>query len=105
MTEREQEADGDGPLAVLHELSRDIVDGGDVIGVHGVAEAEAVSKKRGAKKHGIAVKRDGSPKPRAEVENGEKDVDADDATAQICGRIVEQRLESVQHRGAQEKHE
>ena len=48
VAEREHEADGDGALALLHELAGDVVDGGDVVGVDGVAQAEAVGEQRGA---------------------------------------------------------
>ena len=41
MAEREKEPDGDGALAFLHQLARHVVDGRDMVGVDGVAQAEA----------------------------------------------------------------
>ena len=35
----------DRPLAFLHQLSGDVVDGRDVVRIHGVAEPERVSQK------------------------------------------------------------
>ena len=32
--------DREGPLAFLHQLAHDVVDGGDVVGVEGVPQAE-----------------------------------------------------------------
>jgi hypothetical protein len=39
---REEESDGDGALTLVHELSGRIVDGGDVVGIDRVSQAEAV---------------------------------------------------------------
>ena len=44
VAEREHEADSDGALAFLHELARDVVDGGDVVSVDCVAKAEAIGE-------------------------------------------------------------
>jgi hypothetical protein len=42
--EREEEPDAQRPLAVVHELARRVVDGGDVVGVEGVAQPEGVRR-------------------------------------------------------------
>ena len=55
MAEREKEADADRPLALLHQLAGDVVDGGDVVGVDRVAQAEAVGQERRAEQHRIGV--------------------------------------------------
>ena len=44
MAEREEQADGDRPLALLHEFARGIVDGGDMVGVDRVAQAEGIGE-------------------------------------------------------------
>jgi len=41
-----RETDPDRALAILHELSRDVVDCRDVIGVDGVSQAERISEQR-----------------------------------------------------------
>ena len=48
MPEREHESNGYGTLAVLHQLARHVVDRGDMIGVDGVTQAEAVGQQRGS---------------------------------------------------------
>ena len=42
MSEGEEQPDGDRALTLLHQLARDVVDRGDVVGVDGVPQAEAV---------------------------------------------------------------
>ena len=44
MAEREEEPDRERLLALLHQLAHDIVDGGDVVGVEGVAQAEHIGE-------------------------------------------------------------
>jgi hypothetical protein len=56
MAEREHEPHGDGPLVLLHQFASDVVNGGNVIRIDGVAEAEAVSEKGRAEKDREAVK-------------------------------------------------
>ena len=53
MTEREVKADGNGAFALLHQLASDVVDGGNVIGVHRVAQAERVGEERGAQEQRV----------------------------------------------------
>ena len=91
VAEREHEADGDGALAFLHELARDVVDGGDVVGVDGVAQAEAVGEEGGAEQQRIVAEGDDGPEPCAGVEDEEQAVDADDLAAKISGSVVKKR--------------
>ena len=94
VTEREHEADGDGALAFLHELAGNVVDGGDVVGVDGVAEAEAVGEQRGTEQEGVVAEGDGGPEPGAGIEDEEEAVDADDFAAKISGCVVEKGAEA-----------
>ena len=48
VAERKEEADADRTLALLHQLARDVVDRGDMVGVHRVAQAECVGQQRRA---------------------------------------------------------
>ena len=100
VAEGEHEADGDGALAFLHELAGDVVDGGDVVGVDGVAEAEAVGEEGGAEKDGEAVEGDDGPGPGAEVEDGEEGVDGEDLGAGVAGLVVEEGTQRRAHRVA-----
>ena len=55
MTETEECADGDWPLASSYQATCHEVDGGDVVGVEGVAEAERVGQGGGAEEVGVGV--------------------------------------------------
>ncbi len=99
VAEREHEADGDGALAFLHELAGDVVDGGDVVGVDGVAEAEAVGEQRGAEQERIVAEGDDGPEPGAGIEEEKQDVDADDFVAKIAGSVVEEGEQAGTRRG------
>ncbi len=94
VAEGEHESDGDGALALLHELAGDVVDGGDVVGVDGVAEAEAVGEQRGTEQEGVVAEGDGGPEPGAGIEDEEEAVDADDFAAKISGCVVEKGAEA-----------
>ena len=61
----EPEADADRALALLHQLAGDVVDGGDVVGVHRVAQAEAVGQQRGAEQHRLVAEGQQRPGPDA----------------------------------------
>ena len=50
MPEREEQPGRDRPFAFLHELAHHIVDGGDVIGIDGVAQSQHISEHCGAEK-------------------------------------------------------
>ena len=63
MTKREEEAGGIGRLAFLHELSDDVVDRGNVVGVEGVPEAENICQQSGAKQRRTVGEGDPRPKP------------------------------------------
>ena len=96
MAEGEEEADSDGALALVHELAGDVVDGGDVVGVHGVTEAEAVGEEGGAEEHGEAMEGNDGPGPRTEIEDGEDGIDREDLGSGVAGLVVE---EGTQRRG------
>ena len=88
MTEREEQADRNRPLAGLHQLARHIVDGGDVIGIDRVAQAERVGEQRGAEQHRMVAEGDQRPQPGQQVGRYQNGVNGDDAAAQIVGAIV-----------------
>ena len=64
MAEREEEADRDRPLAVLHQLAGDVVDRRDVVGVDRMPQPERVGEKRRAEQHRVARGRRRAPRPR-----------------------------------------
>jgi hypothetical protein len=63
MAERKKEPDGKWRLAFLHQLSDDIVDSSDMVGVEGMPKAEHVSQKGGAQEGRPIRKSDPCPKP------------------------------------------
>jgi hypothetical protein len=83
MAEGEHQAHGHRLFSLLHELAGHIVDGGNVVGINGVAQSETVGEKRGAEKDGKAVKGQERPCPGGEIEPNEKNVEGDDFVAQI----------------------
>ena len=97
VAEGKHEAHGDGALALLHQLAGDVVDGGDVVGVDGMAEAEAVGEEGGAEKDGETVKGDDCPEPRTDVEGQEEDIDGDDLRSGVAGLVGEQRSQYGGH--------
>ena len=97
MAQGEEEAHGDGPLAVLHQLAGDVVDGGDVVGVHGVAQAEAVGEQGRAQEQRLIAEHQEGPGPRGQVGRDEQAVDADERAAQAAGAFVEGSGEQGQH--------
>src|ERR1039458_10438477 len=72
----EHESDGDGALALLHELAGDVVDGRNVVGVDGVAQAERIREEGRAQQNGIVVEGEDGPEPGGSVEQEEKAVNA-----------------------------
>ena len=89
MAEREEEADRDRPLPFLHQLAGHVVDGGDMIGVEGVAQAEGVSEHRRAEQDRVVAKRRQSPKPGGDIRADQQDIDADHLRSQVAALVVE----------------
>ena len=85
MAERKVEADADRLLALMHELAGDVVDGGDVVGVDGVAQAEAIGEKRGPQQNRVAVKTGEGPGPCRYIGGDEQDIESYDPAFQVCG--------------------
>ncbi len=64
MAEGEREADANRLLPLLHELARRFVDGGDMVGVSRVPQAERLGGERGTEQDGVVVQRRGRPRAR-----------------------------------------
>ncbi len=63
VAEGEEQAHAERPFAVLHEFASDVVDRGNVVGVEGVPQAEAVGEDGGSQQDGIIAKGQDRPKP------------------------------------------
>ena len=57
----------DRPLALLHQLARDIVDRRDVVGVDRVTQTETVGEQRRAEQHRIVAQGDEGPEPDEDI--------------------------------------
>jgi len=68
VTEREEQPDADGSLAVLHELPGRVVDGRDVVGVERVAQPEGVSEAAQRQDRGVAVAIEDQESPSGDME-------------------------------------
>ena len=82
MAEGEEEADGGRPLVLLHQFPRHVVDGGDVVGVDGVAQAESVGQKAQAQRGRIRVEQGQRQAPGGQVQAGEKEINPEDSPQQ-----------------------
>ena len=89
MTQREEEADANRPLAVLHQLARHVVDSSDVVGIHGVPQPEAIGEQRGAEQDRVVPERDQRPCPCGNVCSDQDCVEAGNLQAQLVRLIVE----------------
>jgi len=58
-----------GRLPLLHELSRDVIDRRDMVGVHRVAETEGVGEEGRPELQGIAAKSKQGPAPSSNIGN------------------------------------
>ncbi len=90
MAEREEEADADRPLALLHQLARHVVDRRDMVGIDGVAQTERIGQESGADQHGIVAKCDQRPDPRQNIGGDQQAVNAGKLAAKRGILIVEQ---------------
>src|SRR6266404_1715338 len=90
MPEGEKEADGKGLRLLPDQLARDIVDGCDVVGIDGVAQAEAIGEKTCPEQHGVVMEGGQRPEPGRRVEGGKRGSDAQDAAAQALCRTTDE---------------
>jgi hypothetical protein len=90
MTQREHEADSDRTFSILHQLARDIVDGRYVIGIDGVAQAEAICEECRSEEHWVMVEGDAGPDPCTDIEREQDAVHGSNAATEVIGGIVEQ---------------
>ncbi len=95
MAEREHEPDRDRPFAFLHQLASDIVDGRNVVGVDGVAQAKAVSEERSPHQQRKMAKSESRPKPSGHIESKQNCINPDNFAAHVGGRVVEQTAEAA----------
>jgi HoxN/HupN/NixA family high-affinity nickel-transporter len=81
VAEREEEPDTDRPLSLLHQLARHIVDGGDMIGIHRMAQPEPVGQKRNAQQQRVIMEDSQRGTPKQKIGQPKKDINADHPAA------------------------
>jgi hypothetical protein len=77
MAERKPETNTDWAAAVLNELARDVVDGGDVIRVHRVAHAQTISQKGSTERCRMTAEAVKRPYPRRQIRRDQKPIKDD----------------------------
>ena len=97
MAEREEEADPDRPLALLHELARDVVDRRDMIGVDRVAQAERIGEQRRAEQDRLTAQGDERPEPDENIAADQTGVDSDQSAAQISATLIRDVRDNCRH--------
>ena len=81
MAKRKPETDTERTPAILDELARNVVDGGNVIGIDCVPHAEAIRKECGAKQSRMIATATKSPRPGGEVCDDQKSIEDNESTA------------------------
>ena len=99
MAEREEQADRNRALAFLHQLARDVVDGGDMVGIDGMAQAETIGQQRRAQQQRKRPKSDESPGPGTKIGRDQQAVDADHLAADVGGVFAEDISQNRIHAG------
>ena len=85
MAEREEEADAQRPLAVGHQLAGRVVDGGDVIGIEGVAHPERVGRDADADAEDAGAELEVLRRDEPEQQSEADDVQGDDDEREHSG--------------------
>ena len=99
VAQRKEKSNGDRPFAFLHQFAGHVVDGRNVIGVHGMAQAKTVREEGGSKKQRIVPKRQNGPGPGANIEHQQQTVDAGDLPFDVdCGIVKQAAHEMLRRR-------
>ena len=100
MPEREEQPGRDRLLALLHQLAHDIVDGGDVIGVHGVSQPEHISEERRCPASvGRSASAITAQAQTDAVDGKEQEIDRGNLSALIGRRVVDRLFQEMNTSG------
>src|ERR1700728_1878821 len=97
MAKRKEEADGDRPVPPVHQLARDIVDGGDVIGVDSMAQSETIGQESGPEQNRMVTEPYESPGPGAEIGADQNDIEGGNLAPQPAGTRSEKMADEIRH--------
>ena len=89
MAERKEKTHADRPLALLHELARDVVDRRDMIGVNRVPQAESIGEQSRAEHHQPVAQSDERPKPDQNIAADQNGVNSYQPALQIGAALVQ----------------
>jgi hypothetical protein len=67
MSESKMQTYGDGSVALLHQLPRNIIDCGDMVRIQGVPKPECVRQECGSEQNRLIAKRQIGPDPSSNV--------------------------------------
>ena len=81
MPERKEKADGDRPLALLHQLACHIVDRRQMVRIDGVTKSKAVRQHRGPDQDRLMDERHQCPDPGRQIGENENGINCNDPTA------------------------
>ena len=90
VSQRKHKPDSYWALALLHELASHVINGRDVVCIHGVAKPKTVSEKCGAQQHRIMLKSDHRPRPCRHIENSQNAVNGHDLAFDVLRSVVQQ---------------
>jgi hypothetical protein len=97
VTHRKEEPHGHRPPALLHELARNVVDCSDVIGVHRMAQTEAIRQQRRAEQHGLVPEDQHRPDPNDQIDQQQQRIDRRDRSAQRAHAPIEKVAQQSVH--------
>ena len=90
MAEREEQPDADRTLALLHQLARDVVDRGDMIGVDRVAQAERIGEQGRAQQHRLTAQGHQRPEPDKNIAADQGGIDAINRRRRSGGPFIQE---------------
>src|SRR5579883_1396770 len=89
MPQREEEADRYRSLALLHEFSCHVVNGGDVVSIDGVTKPKGVGKKGRTEKDWMTAEGEKRPSPDEEIGADQQYVEPDNPALQSNAATID----------------
>ena len=92
---RKEKADTGRPLAILHQLAGDVVDGCNMVCIHRMSQTEAIGERRRAEQNRLIPEHQQGPNPNSEIGADQQAIHADDSRPQASRAFIE----SILHQG------
>jgi hypothetical protein len=103
VTERKPKTDTDRTPAVLDEFARDIVNGGNVIGIDCVPHAQTIGEECGAEQRRMLATATERPRPGGEISDDQKPIEDGEPATQMGAVKAKHLYQQVRH-GASDRH-